>query len=246
LHVCPFFMEATMTKEHKNICLFDSWNSYGNIGQKNALWTPHFEPDQEWIDNYNDGHEVPWDPARQDNPDYERDAESFWEDIQLFDKEAVATYNWAEKGKIDGLLITGTLGLWDGRHNIYPVFCHTLEGALRKCWGQCDDFRVDIQNGVITAYAYHHDGRNVFTIRGVSTSSMAPAQTEALYESGNGLSLYAETYENLFGKTNRHIRKINLLKTLGFVERRLHGMRTMKLKQTFENGNSDGRLYETV
>jgi len=210
-----------MTKEHKNICLFDSWNRYGNLGQKNALWTPHFEPDQEWIDNYNECHDVAWDNNIRDNPDYEWCYEDFWREIKDFDEKAVSTYNRVAKGKIAGVLITGKLGLWHGRPDIYPVFCYSLTEALQKCWSRCDDFRVDIQNGVITAYAYHHDGTNVFTIYGVGTSTMTPKQEDELYEAGNGQSLYGDTYEKLFEKTKRHIRKINLLKELGFVEKEL-------------------------
>ena len=209
------------TKEHKNICLFDSWNRYGNLGQKHAVWTPHFEPDQEWIDEYNEQHDVAWDNNIKDNPDYEWGAEEFWEDIKAFDKNVVSTYNRAAKGQIAGVLITGTLGLWNGKPDIYPVFCYSLEKALQKCWGKCDEFRVDIQNGVITAYAHHHDGTNVFTIYGVGTSTMTPAQEDELYEAGNGQPLYRETYERLFSKTKRHIRKINFLKESGLVEREL-------------------------
>lgn len=64
-------------------------------------------------------------------------------------------------------VITGSLGLWDGRPSIHPVKVTGLYEAIVKCWGNCDDCMVEINNktGVVSVYAYHHDGTNCFEIR---------------------------------------------------------------------------------
>jgi len=193
-------------KEKRNLCLFDSRNRSYNLGKKNALWTPHFEPDAEWLEE-NDW----YDPEGGYNPDYEDCANMFWEDIQKFDSET----------KLNGFLITGQLGLWHGRPDVCPVIAETLETALRKCWSSCDDFRVDYCNGVITCFAYHHDGTNIFEIRGISVSRMTERQQEEYDEPGRASthSKFDGCYSGKLFDTPRHLRKIDILKRLGIVEK---------------------------
>lgn len=65
-------------------------------------------------------------------------------------------------------IISGSLGLWWGRPEIEPVRCETLTEAIKKCINPGDsirDFRLDLEDGVITVSAYHHDGCNSFTIK---------------------------------------------------------------------------------
>lgn len=62
-------------------------------------------------------------------------------------------------------IITGQLGLWDGRHEIRPVFCTSLEDALHKCFNNMDDAQCYVEDGVIHAVGLHHDGSNHFEIR---------------------------------------------------------------------------------
>lgn len=65
------------------------------------------------------------------------------------------------------VVITGSLGLWDGRHEIKPVKCDTLQEALGKC---CNDDIEDIEiyedrYGNFLLNCYHHDGTNHFLIK---------------------------------------------------------------------------------
>ena len=73
-------------------------------------------------------------------------------------------------------LISGTLGLWDGRHDIQPVKCVNLAKAIKKCFGSCDDYEVEFSYGVIYVTSYHHDGVNTFEIKLLSTRGVNAMQ----------------------------------------------------------------------
>lgn len=66
------------------------------------------------------------------------------------------------------VLITGSLGLWNGSPSIYPTRCETLYEAIQRCFGSCDDLKVEYENGVVYVKAYHHDGTNCFEIHKLS------------------------------------------------------------------------------
>lgn len=79
----------------------------------------------------------------------------FWSEIQ----ESLDCINGS-------VTVSGTLGLWDGTHDIVPETFDSFDSALVKCIGR------DIDN-VILKYddkqyyleCYHHDGTNNFTIK---------------------------------------------------------------------------------
>jgi len=85
-----------------------------------------------------------------------------WQD--LFGKDGnVAFSNLADQE----VVITGSLGLWDGRRKIYPVKVANIIEAVNKCCNQ-DIEEVDIyedQYGNFILNAYHHDGCNEFIIK---------------------------------------------------------------------------------
>lgn len=64
-------------------------------------------------------------------------------------------------------LIEGTLGLWWGKPTIYPVVVNGIVGAIKKCFGSCDDLDAELntKDGVIYVNSHHHDGCNCFTIK---------------------------------------------------------------------------------
>ena len=66
------------------------------------------------------------------------------------------------------VIITGTLGLWNGTKVIYPVRCDTLHEAVEKCIGSSDDAKVMFEDGIIYVEAYHHDGTNKFSVEKLS------------------------------------------------------------------------------
>jgi hypothetical protein len=64
--------------------------------------------------------------------------------------------------------VRGSLGLWDGVHEIVPKEMETVYDAILVCIGSSDVAEVEVEwnNGVIVVRAYHHDGVNVFEIGG--------------------------------------------------------------------------------
>ena len=62
--------------------------------------------------------------------------------------------------------INGNLGLWTGRHKIYPEEFDTWKEAIDRCIGRdIEDFEI-YQSGKYTIYidAHHHDGTNRFKL----------------------------------------------------------------------------------
>lgn len=86
---------------------------------------------------------------------------------------------YGEIAKADTVIITGQLGLWNGRPTIEPVIIDgddwdckrqrydrpAIYKAVLKCIDDMDDFNATFNNGVLEITGYHHDGRNHFEIR---------------------------------------------------------------------------------
>lgn len=60
--------------------------------------------------------------------------------------------------------VRGSLGLWDGRHEIERKDFDNLESAMRACFGKCDSVEVYCDGNGVYVDAYHHDGCNHFKI----------------------------------------------------------------------------------
>jgi hypothetical protein len=89
------------------------------------------------------------------------------------------------------VIITGSLGLWNGRKEIYPMVVKSkdyeqrksgkwaykypsLYNAVKKCINGMDDFKVELSEGEIVVHGYHHDGTNIFTISKLSKKGIDP------------------------------------------------------------------------
>ena len=77
------------------------------------------------------------------------------------------------------VIITGSLGLWNGRKEIYPMVVEStdkpsLYNAVQKCINGMDDFKVELSEGEIVVHGYHHDGTNIFTISKLSKKGIDP------------------------------------------------------------------------
>ena len=83
------------------------------------------------------------------------------------------------------VMITGSLELWNGRKEIYPMLVEgsdyekrnngewkyknpAIKKAVEKCMNGMDDVKVEYANGEIVVHGYHHDGTNIFTINKLS------------------------------------------------------------------------------
>ena len=70
------------------------------------------------------------------------------------------TYN--HLGTLD-CVITGVLGLWDGKHTIQPVN-EILSKCILKCINAGDEVEIYEEDGELKIDTYHHDGVNHFEI----------------------------------------------------------------------------------
>ena len=61
-------------------------------------------------------------------------------------------------------IITGTLGLWDGRKEIVPVECDSVAQAIDKCINYDYQCIYEDDNGDLFVEDHHHDAINVFKI----------------------------------------------------------------------------------
>ena len=70
-------------------------------------------------------------------------------------------------------VITGTLGLWDGKHNIHPTKVGSVYDAIIRCYGRdsLSNLKVNYEDGKIVVYYSHHDGTNIFFIHALSENS---------------------------------------------------------------------------
>ena len=74
------------------------------------------------------------------------------------------------------VLVTGTLGLWNGHPDIDPVVFPSVYDALQEMMGRSiNDIEAKFVDGRIEVNAYHHDGCNSFTIEALSSKGIKKA-----------------------------------------------------------------------
>jgi hypothetical protein len=96
-------------------------------------------------------------------------------------------------------ILTGSLGLWDGRHEIAAHIFSNLWNAIMRCNGRdINDLKVTLDsNGIINVYAYHHDGCNCFEIHALSKKGIEFAKRNIEVE---GYKFYWKNQTYLFRK----------------------------------------------
>lgn len=144
-----------------NITLYDNLNDYDFDNMKQAYIECNQIPEDE-VDDIMD--EDVWDFISEEQ---DRD----WDDLLA---------NIEFSGNNVPCVVTGSLGLWTGRHTIGATPCDNLVTAIRKCAGSCDYVTVKQENGHLTVSSAHHDGTNCFEIHLLSKRG-----NEALYRLNN-------------------------------------------------------------
>lgn len=72
---------------------------------------------------------------------------------------------------IDYYVVTGSLGLWDGRHGGICEPFDNLYDALSKCATDAYDIVVKYEDNVIKFECHHHDGVNRFEIHNIASET---------------------------------------------------------------------------
>lgn len=119
-------------------------------------------------------------PADENSDDYYN-----WVEFKKdFDLEVLLTNLTYSKMNEEPVIITGTLGMWNGMKSIYPMLVESenyepnqgkgrfmnpaIVKAIYKCINGMDDFKIEHINGSIIVYGYHHDGTNTLRINKLS------------------------------------------------------------------------------
>ena len=83
---------------------------------------------------------------------------------EIEDEEFWNSFRSAMKDRTLDCVVTGSLGLWDGKHKIYPT-CGELMEMIDKCLKDAYDYVLKIENNVLYIENHHHDGTNYYEIR---------------------------------------------------------------------------------
>lgn len=98
--------------------------------------------------------------------------EDYWEFVyNMREVDTIDFFNELKETNINNQyywVISGTLGLWNGRKEIALAKCETLIDAIHKCSNSCDDVIIEKCGNKICVTGLHHDGRNYFEIRALS------------------------------------------------------------------------------
>ena len=102
-------------------------------------------------------------------------------------------------------VITGNVGLWNGKRTIVPTLVDNLFDAVMKCLTDCELYKLTIKDNVLYVDGSHHDGSNSFEIRLVNSDNYdklnywddeEDGDIEKFFEDKNNFN---ELYWNFFG-----------------------------------------------
>ena len=155
-----------MKKDSINKRVFRNGNYYDSMAWLSLSYDDYKEWCEEMEEEIHPEHsEKYWDQCR-------RIFENDWDDFKCNMKYS----KWNVP-----CMITGSLGLWNGRPNIAPVYCKTLIDAIAKCSDRCDDAEVNLKDGYIEVLGKHHDGTNCFEIHILSKKGLREVERPKYY-----------------------------------------------------------------
>lgn len=100
----------------------------------------------------------------------ELDIQNYDESLNDFINDELTTHyndllNNIKYGSYDiPCVVTGTIGRWNGRFNMYPQKFETLSEAINKCCTNVDGIVIKLNNGKIQIEGVHHDATNYYEI----------------------------------------------------------------------------------
>lgn len=92
-------------------------------------------------------------PYKEDEDFYEWANQSLTDDYHAFESNVKhCEYNTE-------CYVTGSVGAWDGRHEIMKTECDSLLRAIRKCIDDQDDFEIFANGNAVYVDSYNHDSQ---------------------------------------------------------------------------------------
>lgn len=102
-----------------------------------------------------------------DHTQYNEDSEYFhnwiYDTLSMEWEDMMSNIKYDKHNNVD-CVVVGSLGLWDGRHDIDAKHFPTLDRAIKACISGCDYVIITENEGVINIKGIHHDGTNNFEI----------------------------------------------------------------------------------
>ena len=102
-----------------------------------------------------------------DHTQYNEDSEYFhnwiYDTLSIEWDDMMSNIKYDKHNNVD-CVVVGSLGLWDGRHDIDAKHFPTLDRAINACISGCDYVIIIENEGVINIKGIHHDGTNNFEI----------------------------------------------------------------------------------
>ena len=102
-----------------------------------------------------------------DHTQYDEDSEYFlnwlYNSLSMDWDDLMTNIKYDKDNNVD-CVVVGSLGLWDGRHDIDTKHFSTLDRAINTCVSGCDYIVITENEGVIHIKGIHHDGTNNFEI----------------------------------------------------------------------------------
>lgn len=102
-----------------------------------------------------------------DHTQYNEDSERFlnwlYDSLSMDWDDLMTNIKYDKNNNVD-CVVTGGLGLWDGRHDIDAKHFPTLDKAINACVSGCDYITITENEGIVNIKGIHHDGTNNFEI----------------------------------------------------------------------------------
>ena len=139
------------------------------------------------LEDYPD--EKDWAPSDEEVYDERHEQTDFdWENAEYELKKHLLDFDW--------FLVVGSCGLWNGNF-AGGKFCKNLS-EIMQCMKSCDDYEIYDENGRLHIDGWHHDGKNSFECKALTSKGLHVAGEEGFE---NYRSLHEKLWKsNLFTK----------------------------------------------
>lgn len=98
-------------------------------------------------------------------------------------------------------MLTGSDGLWDGRHTLCPVKYNSLlegiEDIMRRA--VCDDWEIILTEGYLELRGLHHDGTNVYELHLLSAKGLKEVERPKYTWEGHDYNPKPDWYRKIYG-----------------------------------------------
>lgn len=98
-------------------------------------------------------------------------------------------------------LMTGTLGLWNGRPDLCPVkYDSLLEGVkdiMRRA--DCNDWEIRLTEGALRLLGTHHDGTNTYTLHVLSAKGLRETERDKYTWEGHDYDPQPDWFKKIYG-----------------------------------------------